>query len=751
MDNSVNDAAVEFHRRGWVPVPILKAKTKGPTAKGWQLTRFNNEDEVAEAFTKANNIGLLTGSASGNLMDVDLDCDEAARLAPVFLPPTPMMSGRADSSRGHRFYRVDKVGKTTKLEHGGKAIVELRGDNLQTLVHPSIHPDGEQVRWVGPTGDYIDAPGEPAACTYDMLLAGVKMIAAITTLARLWNKNGRHNFALAVAGALLRSGRSVDEVKSLITFICGLAGDDELEDRLNAVDDTAKKIENGEPTTGWTKLKELIADAPVASRIQTWLELRNETVEVGGKLNIDLSEVGLSERFVSDHKGLIAYTPGVGWLYYDGRKWAADSNSSRAYRAAIQTLKCLLADVKGMKPTGDDDSDSKAKMLKAVRKLHQKHVIDAMLGLAQRDKDIVIDADGGGNEFLLNCENGVLNVVTGHLASHDPNLKMLNVIGTEYDESATCPEFEKFIAWMSDDDPALARDIQKAVGYSLTGVTSSQAFFVLTGNGANGKTVFAETMLALFGDYGASTDVATFLSGDSGQGAATPDVARLRSKRFVSASEFPAGARFSEERLKRMSGNQTMTARNLYKDPIQFKPSFKLWVDTNHLPAAIDPSNGFWRRAKVFPCTNQISDEDRDVNLQDKLRAELPGILNWALAGAQVWSATPAFDNLSERAQAEHEQYRDDNDYVKQFVSECCDDSGMVFTRKLYKAYAQWAKDGGQHQMSEKMFSARLKMLGYEKKVTNQGSQFRGISLRNGGDGYLMVDSPYLDDPKDED
>jgi len=177
--------------------------------------------------------------------------------------------------------------------------------------------------------------------------------------------------------------------------------------------------------------------------------------------------------------------------------------------------------------------------------------------------------------------------------------------------------------------------MQRAVGYALTGDVGEQCLFVMWGTGANGKSTFVETLHALLGDYAQKAEMRTLLHRDTDT--VRNDLARLRGARLVSAVEIGRGKRLNEELVKELTGGDTITARFLVREYFEFRPEFKLFLAVNHKPQIHGTDEAIWRRVKLVPFNVYIPPEERDKALGGKLRAELPGILNWALEGCLEW------------------------------------------------------------------------------------------------------------------
>lgn len=245
-----------------VPVPPGQ---KGPSVKGWPALRLSVE-ELPQYFAENDNIGWLTGEASGNLVDVDLDCNQAVSLAEAFLPKTERVHGRKERPKSHYWYTVTPLPRPMKFaDINGNCLVELRSTGQQTLIPPSIHPNGQRLRW--------EATGEPARVEPETLCNAVAKVAAGALLARHWSGEGqRHDMANAVAGMVLRAGWSVDETTLFVEAVAEAAGDEEFLERARGVVSTATQLEKGGAATGAPTLASIVGD-DVVTRLRLFLQL----------------------------------------------------------------------------------------------------------------------------------------------------------------------------------------------------------------------------------------------------------------------------------------------------------------------------------------------------------------------------------------------------------------------------------------------------------------------------------------------
>lgn len=277
---SALDVARSYLRRGWMPLPVPH-KSKNPNFKGWQRFKVT-EPELPEYFNgQPQNVGVLLGEASGELVDADLDCPEAVLLAPHLLPPTGRVFGRASSRGSHRLYHsslrtrkfLDPLLEGRKGDAGrDKAtLLELRSTGAQTIFPGSTHESGEEITW--------ESDSECARVEAKVLLLAAALLAAACLLARYWPRGSRNDVANALAGGLLRAGWPKDEIVRFMEAVCLAAQDEEMRSRVRTIVDTESKLHRGEAVTGWPTLAKLI-DPRVVDRVREWLDLRGVEAQV---------------------------------------------------------------------------------------------------------------------------------------------------------------------------------------------------------------------------------------------------------------------------------------------------------------------------------------------------------------------------------------------------------------------------------------------------------------------------------------
>ncbi len=277
---TILDIAKDYLRRGWQPIPIPH-RSKNPNLSGWQKQIFVEADLPKHFNGKPQNIGILLGNNSNGLTDIDLDSPEAVKIADFFLPETQAVFGRDGKPRSHRLYYCESgkfekfnnpflINSKVEAERKKACIVELRtGEGLQTVFPGSTHGSGEAINW--------NSDGEPCQTEYKTLRRAVALLASASLISTFWRSGIRNELNLALIGALLRNGFDLAETKNFIRAIGTAANDEEISDRLKAVDATAKKLKNGEKVCGLPRLAEL-TDQKLVETVCKWLDIqsRNE-------------------------------------------------------------------------------------------------------------------------------------------------------------------------------------------------------------------------------------------------------------------------------------------------------------------------------------------------------------------------------------------------------------------------------------------------------------------------------------------
>ncbi len=437
----------------------------------------------------------------------------------------------------------------------------------------------------------------------------------------------------------------------------------------------------------------------------------------------NLTDMGNAERFVAHHGRDVRYCyPWGKWLVWTGAHWERD-DSGRVHRLAKEAVRGIYAEASA----AEDEGRRKAIAQHATRSEAEAR-IKAMLELAKSEVPVSPD-DLDADPWLLNVPNGALDLKSGELRPHRREDLLTKMVGAEYNPDAPAPAWAAFLERVLPGEE-LRRFVRRAAGYSLTGDTSEQVMFINHGGGNNGKSTFQEALSEALGDYAmrAPTEMLMVKRG----GGVPNDVARLKGGRFVTASETEEGRRLAESLVKDLTGQDTITARFMRAEFFDFKPSHKLWLSTNHKPEIKGTDNAIWRRIRLVPWSVVVPPAERDRELPEKLRAELAGVLAWAVRGCIEWRREGLGE--SEEVRVATAEYRAEQDVLAAFIEEVCVVRPEAWVRfaDLHGAYAAWCEEARERAENKRGFGARLKERGFEPGRGTGNVPIRyGLALRS--------------------
>lgn len=432
------------------------------------------------------------------------------------------------------------------------------------------------------------------------------------------------------------------------------------------------------------------------------------------------SDVGNAKRLVRLHGAHIVFVPEVGWLWFNGLRWIRDEQGE-LMRYAKDVPQSIIA------ASDKLPMDRRKEAILFALRSEQAPRLAATIELAKSEPDITMPyRDFDTNHWLVGVENGVLDLRDGKTVPPRSSMRITRSLGTSFQTSATCPKWMAFLHRIMAGDIGMIESLQRACGYSLTGSTSEQCIFINQGPGANGKSVFMRVLREVAKDYGADVAADTFLDRDRRD--SSNDLARLAGVRFVCASEIDEGKQLAESLIKSITGGEAISARFLYREYFEFVPQFKVWIACNHKPRISGDDHGIWRRIRLIPFRVTIPPEEQDRELLDKLRAEMPGILNWMVEGAVAWQKhglDPPAAVLNATA-----TYKAESDAIGEWIDQRCvvADGVSIQAKLLYDDYAKFIGDRGSHPLSMKRWAQRMADRGFNK---DEGRivHYRGIRL----------------------
>jgi putative DNA primase/helicase len=452
---------------------------------------------------------------------------------------------------------------------------------------------------------------------------------------------------------------------------------------------------------------------------------RDEIAPVPSLTIYHLTDAGNAERVHAYAGQNFRYVVESGqWLLWNGHRWNPDSDGAmvRLFVSVMKETGRQAFDLPD-RTRADDIVKHAMKSMDAGKVSSGLTMLKSILGVSVSVNDLDADA------WLIGTSDGMIDLKTGKPTAPDRSKLVTKKIGTRYDQEAICPTWITFLHTVTAGDAELIDFLQSGIGYTLTGSTREQCLFFLHGSGQNGKGVFSETVKSLLGDYGQVAPESLFTK-DRNQSASN-DVARLSGCRMAIAAELEEGAEFAESRIKSLTGSDTITARFLYQELFDFTATHKFWISGNHKPSVKGSDLGIWRRIRLIPFTVRIPDSEKDKNLADKLRDELPGILRWSLDGCLKWQR----DGLEapQCVKQATEEYRADEDIIGQFLAECTveDRDDRVLMSSLYESYQGWAIKGGiKRPLMARILNKKLEERGLHRMKSNGGKYWEGIALK---------------------
>lgn len=440
-----------------------------------------------------------------------------------------------------------------------------------------------------------------------------------------------------------------------------------------------------------------------------------------------LTEIGNAQRLLDEHGDNIRYVHDAkAWLHWRDSAWHWDADGAITRQLAVALPNQIYNE--GVYHIAEGNL-----FAKHARASAQKTTINAAVSLLSDFEHVrlsvsAVDAD----VFKVGLDNAkqVLDLRTGEICparQDDYITKSLRVVGLG--EPLKAIRWREFLNQIFNADAELIKWVQRWCGYLLTGDTSEHFLIFCFGSGANGKSVFADTLRFIMGDYARVIATETLTESKRSAGGATPDLAELIGARMALSSETEDGAALAESLIKNMVSGDTMTARNLYSAPMQFKPQFKLMMLGNHKPMVRGGDYGIWRRIRLVPFTRTFKASKRDRRLSEKLQEEAPHILAWMLEGCIEWQKRGLSDTPETVKQATGD-YKEEQDIIGCWLDECCLQSrtAEASASDLYLNYKLWAERNGLRPYSNTALGRKLSERGFVKRKSHGVIRWEGVA-----------------------
>ena len=425
-------------------------------------------------------------------------------------------------------------------------------------------------------------------------------------------------------------------------------------------------------------------------------------------------QIGNSKMYTDYYKPIILMNETRGcWYIYDGRVWRPDIHGLKSAEMAKRFYELLLEFANSITV-----EDTRKRFLERVNKLDQKKFRDIMVKDASATSEITVRMSAfDQNKHLFNCHNGTINLLTGEFRPHSPSDHLTKITEVDYVADAVCERWLSFLDEIFEGDKERIHYLQKVIGYSMSGDTRLECMFILHGPSTrNGKGTLMETVLRVMGEYGrtAKPDMLS-KKGFADSAGPSEDVARLNGARLVSVSEPEKGMVIDASLAKQMTGNNTLTARYLRENSFEFKPQFKLIIDTNHLPQISDMTLFDSDRIRVVPFYRHFKEDERDIDLKSFFvqPENLSGILNWCLEGFRLYQAEGL--KMPDSVAKATLDYRTQSDRIMMFTTQRLkrETGKELRSAELYGGYRKWCNENGFKYENAANFRRKMETAGF--------------------------------------
>lgn len=487
--------------------------------------------------------------------------------------------------------------------------------------------------------------------------------------------------------------------------------------------------------------------------------------EAGSLRPEDYSDIGQAKVLAEEYGDELLFTAATDYMRFDGKVWVEDKQM--AVGACVEFLDLQLQDAKdylevakkALIDAGYDESTVKQGSKALVKEIQSAH-LGLFYMLVGAEKYLAFSMKRRDYKYItatLNVAKSMLGIKVSDL---DKNPNLLNTPGGTYDlekgiageqphDSADLitkitecsPGDEGMDIWIEALDTFFCGDtelieyVQKVIGLAAIGKVYEEFIIIAYGDGANGKSTFWNTVARVLGTYSGkiSSDILTMGNKVNAQ----PEMAELKGKRLIIASEMQEGVRLNTAMVKQLCSTDEIQACKKYKDPFHFVPSHQVVLYTNHLPKVGANDDGIWRRLKVIPFNAKIKGNSDIKNYADYLYEKCgSAIMKWIIEGAEKVSKTDHKVDDPKCVRDAVAAYREDNDWLGHFINDCCD-VGDGLTEKsgeFYQQYRAYCIQSGEYTRSTTDFYAAVEKAGFVRRKSNNGTLVYGLSLKTGQD-----------------
>lgn len=472
----------------------------------------------------------------------------------------------------------------------------------------------------------------------------------------------------------------------------------------------------------------------IAKAVDTLTDVYHEPRYKYSPDSIDMTDAGNAEVFATMYGGVIRWCDALGWLVWDGRVWNPDDHAAEAHALNFSNAMLLEAfkAVQNGRITDEngfttDDPIAKAYLAHA-RKTRSAAGIRNMLTLAKARLAIPAN-DLDADPYVLNTDAGLIDLHTGVCAPHDPAAFCTHLVPfTPSNDGADM--WQQFLDLVTVNDGDLKAYLQRVAGMSIIGAVKSEGIQIAYGGGRNGKSTYFNALQNVLAGYAGSLDADTLTTEHNNK---PVNLATLRGKRLVICGELEEGQRLSIKELKRVAATDQLVIRQLYRNPETIKPSHHVCMFTNHLPRVGSTDTGTWRRLTVIPFKATMPTGDAEIKDYAEVLTNNAGgaILQWMIDGAREYLANGCKLKAPAVVKATTNEYRQREDWLQRFISECCtrDPNARTSSSDLYAAYKAYTGENGAFTLKNVDFTEGMKRLGFNSVAPQRRVEWLGIRL----------------------
>ncbi|MFZ0978979.1 MAG: phage/plasmid primase, P4 family [Candidatus Acidiferrales bacterium] len=757
----VRDMARWLLTKGLVPLPLPNGQ-KRPLLDGWQTATINI-DGIDELFTEGCNIGLRLDK----LTDADLDAPEAIMLAPHFLKQTAARWGRDSARHSHHLYEIENSRYEAFVDplaedENQKMIVEIRhGHGHQSMLPPSVHPNGELVRWEASTSPVPERWAFP-----ELRRAMGKIAAAVLLIRHL--KGNRHWVWFYLGGAMCRAEWKKEEALYFVDIVTKAMRDEEENDRHGAV---ASSYEEGKTELAGLKKLEEHLSKPIIRKLAQWLDLRRAKFDP-----LDLDDDSNAHAIFVEQGEDLRYLPTEGkgglWVFWNDVIWQRDRLSYVEHLAAV-TLK---KKAEQLTATSRD-----ARFIEKVRRelMNVPGVVAALNRLNWYPEISTPSNVFDANPWLIGLQNGVYDLQRDRLEEGAREHLVSRQVQAAYDPQATCP---RWLACLERAQPnaGVRAFLQRLAGSCLLGMQTEHGFVFNWGKGANFKTAYSEVLRRVMGnDYAATPNEELFFKGN--QDVPRNYVADIHGMRLLTTNEKNEGSEWNIEFIKRLLGGQELNACRKYCESFSFVPTARIIAAANNKPRLNELDEAVRRRFLLVPWEVTIPEKVDGIEMllpteadpsviMDHLRRgprmpferlmtllleESDGILLWMLAGARDFITRGLRLDPPASITCATDNYFADEDVVGRFVKDWCTITSVPenLSEQEIVRFLQRPEHGTNSGLIHEAFTSWSQFGKYawsKRKVTQRLEKVDGVIERRGTANRVFLNLVLSDEAKKE-